>query len=239
MNEEEKLLVKEAAKTVEFFDSTDKIQTEASKVAELIRNSQHCVCFTGAGISTSAGIGDYRGKSGKWTQQDQEKITNSDLRPTYTHEALHKLIDMGLIKYIISQNGDGLHILSQVPPDKISELHGNVFIEKCELCGQRYERSSEIKKPAHAKQCHLCGLSHRTSRRCTEKGCKGYLIDTIINFKDNLEDEIYKKAEDHASKSDVMLCLGTTLLVSPANELVEMTREPQTIVICNRLASLF
>ena len=51
------------------------------------------------------------------------------LRPTYTHEALVKLMDEGYLKYIISQNGDGLHGLSGVPKDKISELHGNVFIE--------------------------------------------------------------------------------------------------------------
>ena len=52
------------------------------------------------------------------------------LRPTYTHEALVKLMDTGHLKYVISQNGDGLHGLSGVPKDKISELHGNVFIEK-------------------------------------------------------------------------------------------------------------
>jgi len=114
------------------------------------------------------------------------------LRPTYTHEALCKLVQMGLVKHIISQNGDGLHGLSGIPEKKLSELHGNVFVEKCEKCGTRYERpfyvlddhaslyyeelddfgSTTLKKPRHAKQCELCGLCHRTGRRCKKQRVK-------------------------------------------------------------------
>ncbi|KAJ7358716.1 hypothetical protein OS493_022160 [Desmophyllum pertusum] len=90
------------------------------------------------------------------------------------------------------------------------KLHGNVFIERCEKCGTRYKRpfyvlddhaslyyeelndlgSTSLKKPRHAKECDLCGLCHRTGRKCNRKGCKGQLIDSIINFCDNLEEEI-------------------------------------------------
>lgn len=125
---------------------------------------------------------------------DEEDSVNDgvpyeQLRPTYTHEALCKLVQLGLVKYVISQNGDGLHGLSGIPAKNLSELHGNVFIEKCEKCGTRYERpfyvlddhaslyfeelddygSTTLKKPRHAKQCKLCGLCHRTGRKCTKK----------------------------------------------------------------------
>ena len=71
----------------------------------------------------------------------------------------------------------------------MSELHGNVFIEQCESCDTRYSRpyyvmddqasqyyeevgdcgKSSVKKPKHAVKCQLCGLSHRTGRRCEKK----------------------------------------------------------------------
>lgn len=288
MSSEERVMVRDAAKTVEYHDSVEDTEEKAKKIAKLIQQAQHCIAFTGAGISTAAGIGDYRGKSGKWTEQDRERVIESlqdqvahstsnltpsldkmlsksssvtedgvpyeSLRPTYTHEALAKLIDLGLLHHIISQNGDGLHSLSGVPKDKLSELHGNVFIEMCEKCGHRYHRSSyvldddasiyyeqlenngaiDVEKPKHAKQCETCRLSHRTGRKCDQPNCKGFLKDTIINFGDKLEEKIFSNAEKHAKKNDLCLCLGTTLQVTPACELVESGQEPLRVVICNR-----
>ena len=71
LSDVEKTSVKEALKTAEFHDSIDSVNSEASRIADLIKNAKHCVAFTGAGISTSAGIGDYRGKAGKWTEEDR------------------------------------------------------------------------------------------------------------------------------------------------------------------------
>ena len=51
----EKSMVKEAMKTAEYHDSYDTVTAEAARIADMIRNSSHCVAFTGAGISTSAG----------------------------------------------------------------------------------------------------------------------------------------------------------------------------------------
>lgn len=53
----EKSLIKEAAKTAEFHDSQITIQNKAKKIADLIVNAKYGIVFTGAGISTSAGIG--------------------------------------------------------------------------------------------------------------------------------------------------------------------------------------
>lgn len=44
----------------------------------------------------------------------------------------------------MSQNVDGLHLRSGVPRDRISELHGNCFAERCEACRAEYVRDFEI-----------------------------------------------------------------------------------------------
>ena len=215
-------------------------------------------------------VGDYRGKRGKWTEKDRQAInedtptsTNDDgvsyeeLRPTYTHEALAKLVEMGLIKHVISQNCDGLHGLSGIPKDCLSELHGNVCLETCEDCGEEYERpfyvlddtssqyyedinesgQSSLVKPSYAVQCMQCSLSHRTGRSCDS--CGGYLKDSIINFGDDLREDVITTAERVAKDSDLCISLGTTMTVTPACDLVLMGQKPLHLVIVNRQKTQF
>ena len=100
----------------------------------------------------------------------------NNLRPTYTHEAIVKLIELGHIKYLISQNIDGLHRLSGVPEGKISELHGNAFVERCEKCRARYMRPNSYRSYGQTtnvppKPCERCKINHRTGRVCEKKVC--------------------------------------------------------------------
>ena len=268
----EKKMILEAAKTVERFDCLEEIRKEASKTASLIVAATHCVCFTGAGISTSAGVGDYRGKDGKWTLEDrhtggspgagvslEEGVAYEKLTPTYTHEAIALLVTKGLIKHVISQNGDGLHLLSGLSGDSLSELHGNVFLEKCEKCGRVYERDqytlddrasqyyeeiedfgrTRVKLPRHAKKCPTCSLNHRTGRRCGDRKCRGFLKDTIINFGDLLDEEILSRAQTEAKKNDLCLSLGSTMQVYPACDLVGAGHTPVRLAVCNRQETQF
>ena len=55
---------------------------------------------------------------------DSHTFSYEALRPTYTHEAICKLVHLGYLKHVISQNTDGLHRLSGVPVEQLSELHG-------------------------------------------------------------------------------------------------------------------
>ncbi|XP_076074766.1 NAD-dependent protein deacetylase-like [Mytilus galloprovincialis] len=246
----EKDLIYEAEQTAEFHDSEECFQKEALRIAALLRDSAYCIGFTGAGISTAAGIGDYRGIHGQWTNNDKTKeygpasasfglnlhSKRDHLLPTYTHEAIYKLMDMGLIKYLISQNTDGLHKLSGIPSDKISELHGNGYEEKCDTCGLRRMRrkSTDQHLRVPPQECCRCGYDHRTGNTCEIPGCNGYMMNTIINFGDILEEFVYSSAKENGEKADVVLCLGTTLLVSPADELVTLGKKPNRLVICNR-----
>ena len=67
------------------------------------------------------------------------------------------------------------------------------------------------------------------------QGCGGYLMNTIITFGDFLEEDVLDKAEKNAKQSDLVICLGSTLGVSPANALVMMGQKPNRLVICNRI----
>ena len=124
----------------------------------MIQNSKHMIAFTGAGVSTSAGIPDYRSTEetilktgpGQWEAkgakgQTLEQFTNKPSKytrvetvkavPTFSHMALSQLMKQDYLKYVISQNVDGLHRKSWIPAEKISELHGNTFLEICTKCG--------------------------------------------------------------------------------------------------------
>ena len=49
-----------------------------------------------------------------------------------------------------------------------------------------------------------------------------------------LESEILDSATEQAEQADMVLCLGSTLRVTPACDLVEMGDKPNRLAICNR-----
>lgn len=71
-------------------------------------------------------------------------ISFDDAIPTKTHMALKKLIDCKKIKFIISQNIDGLHLKSGVQRQHLAELHGNMFTEQCDKCGKFVKRTKPL-----------------------------------------------------------------------------------------------
>ena len=76
--------------------------------------------------------------------------------------------------------------------------------------------------------------NHKTGRKCDNKACGGDLKDTIINFGENLDAQILDDGFNHGSCADIMLCLGSSLRVSPANEMVgETARMGGKVVIVN------
>ena len=65
--------------------------------------------------------------------------------PSPTHMAMVKLHKEGLVKFTISQNVDGLHRRSGIPPSELAELHGNTNLETCQQCGRQYFRDFETR----------------------------------------------------------------------------------------------
>ncbi|KAE8733527.1 NAD-dependent protein deacetylase SRT1 [Hibiscus syriacus] len=196
----------------EFFDSAHVLQDKIEQLAKLIEKSKHLVVFTGAGISTSCGIPDFRGPKGIWTLQREGKpLPEASLpfhraMPSMTHMALVGLEKAGILKFVISQNVDGLHLRSGIPREKLAELHGNSFMESCPLCGTEYLRDFELE---------TIGLKE-TSRRCSDEKCGAKLRDTVLDWEDALPPKEMNLAEKHCRMGDVVLCLGTSLQITPA-----------------------
>ena len=285
----------------EIIDSNRVIKNKLSKFADLVKSSSYITLLTGAGISTSAGIPDFRGPNGIWTaektkkrtkskyrkennsnpkklkrvklendnqdceksptsstdieddsnpktlkrvklandRQDCEKIPSSTTdiernnddpvdkkpsppkisfekaKPTFTHRAITKLVDCDIFKYVVTQNVDGLHRRSGLPRSKQSVLHGCVFTEKCEKCGKEYFRDFDVG-----------GMSfQKTGRKCTLSDCEGDLRDVLLDWLDELPNEDYELARDHCEKSDLIICLATSLRIEPAASLAKLGKK--------------
>ncbi|EDV26281.1 NAD-dependent protein deacetylase sirtuin-6 [Trichoplax sp. H2] len=214
----------------EIFDSTEVLQSKIKQLAEMIKASKYIVVHTGAGISTSAGIPDFRGPRGVWTLEEKGKkpeinITFETAQPTLTHMAVVELARAGIVKYVISQNVDGLHWKSGLPRNKVSELHGNMFVDRCDRCYQEY---------CHAHASVTVGCK-KTGTRCTRNDrCRGYIRDTILDWEDSLPEKDLLSAEDHLRRSDLSLCLGTSLQIKPSGDLPLLTlKNNGCIAICN------
>ena len=112
------------------------LREKVRQLAGLFKDAKRVIVFTGAGISTSASIPDFRGPNGVWTRQAQGRAAPKGVSlvqavPTYTHMALAALLSRGAVRHIVSQNVDGLHRRSGVARDALSELHGNCYLEQC------------------------------------------------------------------------------------------------------------
>lgn len=219
-----------AEEVKEIYDSPEELDKKVDALCKLVQKSNKFVIFTGAGISTSAGIPDFRGPEGKWTrlaQGKQPRVGKSSLSaiPTKTHMSIIKLQEENICTYLISQNCDGLHRRSGIKPNKISELHGNGNIEHCETCGEEYLRDyhcTRLKK----------GRDHYTGRHCVAKStkdptklCNGRLLNSTIDFGQNLPERPLELAYENSQSADIHLVLGSSLRVSPACDMPKITKK--------------
>jgi NAD-dependent deacetylase sirtuin 7 len=131
------------------------------------------------------------------------------VKPTYTHMILNELLNKNMIKHIISQNCDGLHLRSGINDrKKLSELHGNCFIEHCLNCNQEYIRLFDVTQNSRFRK-------HNTGRLCTI--CQTTeLNDSIIHFGEKLKPFLpynLELAEEAVGNADTILCIGSSLKV--------------------------
>jgi len=207
------------------------VKTKAKLLADKIRQSKSCIIFTGAGISTSAKIPDFRGPEGVWTLKAQgleaKSIDLESAVPTTCHMAILTLLKHfqtnNKMMYIVSQNIDGLHRRSGIPASDLSELHGNSFKEVCWKCDSDYLRTFDAAATSGVgglgcKEClaRVPKFCHCTKRKCN---CGATLKDSIIHFGEDLPKSDWKRAEENAKKADLCIVFGSSLTVSPADKI--------------------
>ena len=208
-----------------------------AQCVELINQSKNTVVLTGAGISTNAGITDFRGPQGLYVSRlyDPEKVFDiayflkdpkpfyefahdfialeSTIKPTITHHALAKLQAAGKIKAIITQNIDGLHqkALSQ----KVLDMHGNFLTSHCLRCRKTYNYD-ELRSMV---------LQH-VIPHCS---CRGVIKPDIVFFGEDVK--YYHQALELSQNADLFIVIGTSCVVYPAASLPQFV--PGKIIIVN------
>ena len=222
------------------------LDVELEQFQSLLDESRRAIIFTGAGISTESGIPDFRSPGGVWSKnqpiefQDfmasetmrretwQRKLnTDPSIRaaePNRGHRAVEKLVRIGKVAAIITQNIDGLHQKSGIADDKIIELHGNSTYAKCLECGERHELDEIMAQFEADETLPVC------------RACEGpYVKPATISFGQSMPEGPMRDATAQTEACDLFISVGSSLVVYPAAGFPIMAkRNSARLVIINR-----
>jgi NAD-dependent deacetylase sirtuin 2 len=217
-------------------EQPEKICTSIEDVQELLREKKvkNVIVCTGAGISTSAGIPDFR-TPGTGLYDNLEKYDlpypeavfdinyfkhspgafyalSTELlpglyAPTIAHHFIKLLEDEGILRRCYSQNIDGLEGLTGLNPDKLVEAHGSFSASHCARC--RLEISNDIIFP------ELRAGTPYKCPECARIGRESYVKPDIVFFGESLPDRFYQLSQDDFAECDLVIVIGTSLAVYP------------------------
>lgn len=191
-----------------------------------LKEAEHAVVFTGAGMSTENGLPDFRSSQGLWKTKDPSQLASpealnryfedftsfykqrivsvKEYGPHQGHDILAKWERLGLIQSIITQNVDGFHHMAG--SERVAELHGTLRKVHCETCKKEYDNAKYIHEAYHC-------------------NCGGTLRPSVVLFGEMLPQDAFQFASEESKKADLFLVLGSSLSVSPANQLPLLARE--------------
>lgn len=195
------------------------------EIGNHLKQANHIVILTGAGVSTDSGIPDFRSAGGIWdTDQTREYYMSNhyyrnnpddfwkkykqifqlklagEYEPNEIHDFLKRLEEEGKHISIITQNVDGLH--TKAGSRHVLEYHGTLATASCPACGDTYPLTYVMNT-----DIPLCGH------------CSVPLKPDVVLFGDPITE--HEKAEQMIEQAEFMLVLGTSLWVKPFNLLPE------------------
>jgi NAD-dependent deacetylase len=158
-----------------------------------------------------------------WRRKFATDATMRAATPNAGHRALARLVEQGKMLAVITQNIDGLHQVSGIPDEKVIELHGNSTYAACLDCKRRHEL-------AWVRQIFD---DNETLPKCM--ACGGILKTATISFGQSMPEDAMERAQDVTSQADLMITLGSSLVVYPAAGFPIMAkRNGARYVIVNR-----
>ncbi|HCV55532.1 MAG TPA: NAD-dependent protein deacylase [Erysipelotrichaceae bacterium] len=220
-------------------------QNLADKIASLqtiIDQAKHIVFFTGAGVSTDSGIPDFRSTNGLYNQTykypPEEIISHSffeenpeeffrfykdrmlylDAQPNEVHRFIAECEKKGKSLGVVTQNIDGLH--QKAGSKHVYELHGSVLRNYCMDCSTFYS-AEYIKNSEGIPRCQKCG---------------GIIKPDVVLYEEGLSQAVVEGAVAAIQSADVMIVLGTSLVVYPAAGLIRYF-SGRHLVLINRDAT--
>ena len=196
--------------------------TKVQQCAKFIEEAKSISVLTGAGISTSAGIPDFRGPNGLYVTRryDPEAVFDigffhrdpkpfyefardfvnleQTIQPTVAHKFLAALENSGKLKGIVTQNIDALH--HKAGSKNVYEMHGSIWQSYCLECDKKfsYEKMKELLKKPEVPQC----------------GCGGIIKPDVVFFGENVK--YFNEASRLAEDSDLFFVIGSSCVVYPA-----------------------
>ncbi|KAF7348261.1 NAD-dependent protein deacetylase [Mycena sanguinolenta] len=214
---------------------------------------KNIVLMLGAGVSTSAGIPDFRSpETGLYANLARLKLPYPEavfeinffrqnpepfytlahelypgkFRPTVTHSFIRLLAAHQLLHTCFTQNIDTLERIAGVPDDKIIEAHGSFATQRCIDCKRVYD-DAKMKEKILAKETPRC-----------EK-CSGLVKPDIVFFGESLPDE-FIRAIPHVAKADLLIIMGTSMTVQPFASLAErvMSACPRVLINLDMVGSI-
>ncbi|CAG5186140.1 uncharacterized protein ALTATR162_LOCUS11500 [Alternaria atra] len=217
--------------------------------------AQKIVVMTGAGISTSAGIPDFRSpETGLYANLARlnlpypeavfdidffrktpepfyalaQELYPGKFRPTITHSFISLLHQKGLLLKLFTQNIDCLEREAGVPGNKIIEAHGSFASQCCIDCKKSYpkDRMNEA-------------IHNRSVPHCVDSSCNGLVKPEIVFFGEQLPSAFFDNRSLPA-QADLCIVMGTSLSVQPFASLPQLCEDetPRLLINSERVGDM-
>lgn len=207
---------------------------------EKIKLAKKIVAFTGAGVSTESNIPDFRSADGLYSAKQNygyapetmlshsfwkqntvlfykyyfEQMIYKDAEPNFAHKGLSYLEELGKLTAVVTQNIDGLHQMAG--SKNVFELHGSVHRNYCIKCGAFYELENMNRDELGVPIC---------------SSCNGIIKPDVTLYEEALKAEVMDGAIKAIEEADMLIIIGTSLVVYPAAGLINYFRGNDVVLI--------